>query len=449
MKLLRDEPQQLLVLEAPALGIPPAAGHVAKVLIAGFAVAPVFFFGASLFGPDRPEPVIIGFALLFATFWLIGVWRVVVAARKALRFPRRVRVDRYAGELEIEEQGLLEGPRSDVYRLDRLQRARVATTLAKPALGESLSAQKRGPQPGVKLDLELLDARERPVRRELSFVVEHLDKREEVADFAYRLGRAAGLPYSRVLRSDPREMEIELLRDASHDTETVPLIEAPADYARDRVMPQAARAATQEKIAAFAPADFRGPARVAAWEPRREVRFKKPLGFAAVGCLPFAALVLVGPAAFVFLRSDNAGVAGRIGISAFLGVFGLIFGLVAAAAVASALPRRVTLDWSSQTLEVAGLLRRSTRPLSDIAELELKCVRTYHSGGKNSSAYHSYRCDVVGHMRGTPEGNPAAEVLVATDEFREDADSPYRMTLPLTAELADALGVKRRVTDFA
>jgi hypothetical protein len=270
-----------------------------------------------------------------------------------------------------------------------------------------------------------------------------------VADLAYRFGKAADLPFFRVVRSDPRELEIELVREAEQGTDTVPHIEGPADYAGDRVLPQAARAATQEKVAAFAAADFQGPARVAVWEPRREVRFAKPLGLAALGCLPFVGLVLVGPAAFVFLRTEPPELAPRIMISVLFGIFGLIIGLIAVAAVVAALPRRVTLDWGAQTLEVSGLLHRTTRPLSDIGELELKCVRTYHRGGRNSRAYHSYRCDVIGHLRNVPEGQRATEVLVASEEFREDADSPYRMTLPLVAELAEALGVKRRVTDYA
>ena len=449
MKLLRDEPQQLLVLESPALGIPRAVGYVVKLLVFGFAVAPVLFFAVPMLGSGRPELPLLAFGAMFALFWMVGASRVFVGLRKTLRFPRRIRVDRYAGELEIEEEGLLEGAKAEVFRLDRVQRVRVATTLAKPSLGEARSAVRGGPRPGVKLTLELVDARERAVRRELSFLVEHLDKREEVADFAYRFGRAAGLHYSRVLRSDPREMEIELQSEAGHGMETVPLIEGPADYARDRIVPQAGRAAAQEKIAVFAAADFRGPAQIAVWEPRREVRFVKPLGFAAIGCLPFVALIVLGPTAFVFLRTEPSDIGGRIVMSVFLGIFGLIFGLVAVAAVGAALPRRVRLDWSAHTLEVGGLVRRSTRPLSDIAELELKCVRTYHRGGKNSSAYNSYRCDVIGHMRGGAEGQAATEVLVTTEEFREDADSPYRMTLPLAVELAEALGVKRRVTDYS
>ncbi len=37
-----------------------------------------------------------------------------------------------------------------------------------------------------------------------------------------------------------------------------------------------------------------------------------------------------------------------------------------------------------------------------------------------------------------PRGNP-----------REDPDTPYRRTLPLVTELAETLGVERRVTDYS
>ncbi|HET7293405.1 MAG TPA: hypothetical protein VFM88_13350 [Vicinamibacteria bacterium] len=444
MKILRDEPQQLLVVEAPALGIPPAVGIVLKVVVFGIALAPLFFFSGSFFAPE-PEPLpVMAFVAVATLAWLFVLLYFYRYARRAWRLPRRIRVDRYARELEIEEEGLLDGKRSEVLPLDRVQRVRVATTLARGALSEG-----RTRRPGIRLALDLIDARARPARRELDFVVEHLDKREEVADFAYRFARAAGLPYSRVLRSDPRELEIELVREAGQETETVPLLDGPANYAKDRVAPQATRAATQEKIAPFAPADFRGLARVAVWQPRQEVRFHKPLGFAAVGCLPFVAALAAGPVAFVLVRPEGPGLAPRVVASLIVGTFGLVIGLVALGGVLSALPRSVTLDWTAHTLTVGGLMRRSARPLSDIDELELKCVRTYHRGGKNSASYNSYRCDVIGHMRGGSQEQETSEVLVASAEFREDPDSPYRMTLPLATELADALGVKRRVTDYA
>jgi hypothetical protein len=128
-------------------------------------------------------------------------------------------------------------------------------------------------------------------------------------------------------------------------------------------------------------------------------------------------------------------------------VFGLVIALVAAVVIAAALPRRVTVDWSAQTITVGGLFRRKTIALADVTVLEMHCVRTYHSGGKNSSSYHSYRCDLQAHLRpGAGEKKPL--VLVATRSFREDPDTPYRSTLPLATELAEAMGVSRRVTDF-
>jgi hypothetical protein len=131
-----------------------------------------------------------------------------------------------------------------------------------------------------------------------------------------------------------------------------------------------------------------------------------------------------------------------------VGMFGLFVGLIALAAVAAALPRRLTIDWSRQTLSIGGPFTRTEIPLPDVAAIEAKCVRTHHSGGKNSSSYHSYRCEVVVHRRdSTSAGKPI--VLVQTREFREDPDTPYRRTLPLVTELAEALGVERRVTDYS
>jgi hypothetical protein len=75
-------------------------------------------------------------------------------------------------------------------------------------------------------------------------------------------------------------------------------------------------------------------------------------------------------------------------------------------------------------------------------------VHTFHRGGKNSSSYHSYRCEVHLHRRDPAPANKPV-VLVKTTEFREDPDTPYRRALPLATELAEALGIERRVTDYS
>jgi hypothetical protein len=142
MKLVRDEPQQLLVLESPGLGVPRFVGWLVKLIAVGFAVAPLVILGPLFMGPQRPELPFIIFGAFFGLFWVVGAGSILRGVRKMLRFPRRIRVDRYAGELEIEDESLLDGKRADIVRLDRLRRVRVATTLAAPSFGESLSGHQ-------------------------------------------------------------------------------------------------------------------------------------------------------------------------------------------------------------------------------------------------------------------------------------------------------------------
>src|SRR5207253_132286 len=94
--------------------------------------------------------------------------------------------------------------------------------------------------------------------RKLPLVVDALDKREEIADLAYRLGSVAGMPYQRVVRNDPQEIEIELGREGTMDFTRTPAIEAHADYVSDVVTPAAVGAAEREAIPKFDPAQLSG-----------------------------------------------------------------------------------------------------------------------------------------------------------------------------------------------
>ncbi len=450
MKIVRDEPQQLLVLETAKPGVPVGAFGCLTAGIFGLVFGvPCVGFVVSGFqpGPDRSSLLVGAF---FVVFGLVISTAVFSAMRNRTRYPLRVRVDRYASELEIAEAGLLGSGRTLVVPLDRITRIEVGSAMVPPNVGDLASGiLVKGPKSGVRLKVEWRDG-ENSESHALAFSVDDLNLREEVADFAYRIGRAAGLFYSRVLRSDPRELEIEVTRERGPGCEALPVIESPAEYAHDRVLAPALKAASEEKVPAFAPAEFQADLKVAVWEPRREVRFRRPLGFAAFGCLPFTLLVLLGPVVFVLMgRVDTSDEpAARWAVSGMAGVFGLVMGLFAMAGVASGLPKSVTLDWAANSLEMRGVIRVESRALSDIRELELKCVRTYRSGGKNSPSYHTYRCDLVGHLQRSEDGKPSL-VLVATNEFREDPATPYRISLPLATELAAALGVPRKVTEFS
>jgi hypothetical protein len=307
-------------------------------------------------------------------------------------------------------------------------------------------------KPNVRITIRIDDGSRKPRTRVLSLHVEGLDRREEVADLAYRLGAACGLSYQRVVRSDPRDIELEVSASMGPGHERIPTLEGRANYAADVFSAAAAAAAAEDRVPPFDPSQFPSDHEVAKWVPGREVRFRKPLGSAAIGCLPFViAGFLAGPALFLFSasRRPDAALADRLVPSAFLGFFGLIVGGIALVAVAAALPRRVTIDWALQTISIGGLFTRSAIPLGDVAAIEANCVDTFHRGGKNSSSYHTYRCDVQVHLRGATASAGKPVVLVATKEFREDPDTPYRRTLPLVTELAEALGVERRVMDYS
>jgi len=287
--------------------------------------------------------------------------------------------------------------------------------------------------------------------RVLELHVEGVDRREEVADLAYRLGAACGLSYQRVVRSDPRDIELDVTPSMGPGHERIPRLEGAANYAADVFSKAAVTAAADERVPPFDPAGFPSDHTVAKWLPGRQVQLRKPLGFAAVGCLPFAiAGLLLGPGLYVLSASRRPEVAAfeRFVPSLGVGMFGLFVGLIALLAVAAALPRRLTIDWARQSISIGGLFSRTEIPLPDVAAIEAKCVRTHHSGGKNSSSYHSYRCEVLVHRR-DPASAGKPVVLLQTREFREDPDTPYRRTIPLVTELAEALGVERRVTDYS
>ncbi len=449
MRIVRDEPQQLLVLETAKPSVPVGAFGCLTAGIFGlvFGVPSVGFVVTGFQpGADRASLLVGGF---FVVFGFVISAAVFSGMRNRTRYPLRVSVDRYARQLTTVEGGLLGSGRTRVIPLDRIARLVVGSALVPPNLGDLAAGRLlKGPKSGVKLSVEWRDGDEAS-SHSLLFSVEDVDKREEVADIAYRIGHAAGLFYTRVLRSDSRELEIEVTRDRGVGAGALPAIDAPAEYAKDRVVPQALRAASEEKVPAFVPAGFLSEMKVEVWEPRREVRFRKPLGFAAIGCLPFTLLVLAGPALFLAMSQANTAEdpSARWIASGVAGLFSLILGLVAMVGVASAMPKRVTLDWTANSLELRGLARSVSHALSDLRELELKCVRTYRSGGKNSPSYHSYRCEIVGHLRQGATGQ--APVLIATSEFREDPATPYRLGLPLATELAAALNVPRKVTEFS
>jgi hypothetical protein len=410
LKVTADEPGQLLVLEGERLALPTMLTGVVGGLVGGLVGSLVSLAGAE----DSEE-------------W----WR-----------PRRVHVDREAGTITIDDvQVLRSEDRSQAIALRDVRALTVRTRYAPPA----------GQQKAHPFDLDhprhveaILDRGDgatgvRVVRLE----IQGIDSSEKVADLAYRLGAAMGLRHQRVVRSDPRRLEVEMRAEPGPGLEPMPPLEGAADYIGGRVSSGAARAAAEPRIAAFEPAAWPSASRVTRWSPGDEVRFDKPLEGVAVGCLPVALGGLaVGPALWFFLHD--------ITVAAIASALGLAFAGVAMALIAASLPGHVRIDWAGQELTVKSGFRRRRVPLHRVAALELECVRRYSSGsGRSRGGYNAYQCRLRAHVRGETSTATEPLELVSTRTIDRDPEAPYDAALPLTKALAEALSVEWRVTDYA
>jgi len=440
------------VLEGTVPRIPAAGLGCIAAFLLPFVVTSAWYLGASLFRGLSSDPLNLAITAFTTLFWAAVVTSLVRVVRRRAWMPSQLRADRDAGIVELLERSLLTGrERREAVPLAELAGLSLETVTRRRIDARTRDLAGEAFDPNVRIRLRIDVGSRKPRVRVLELHVEGVDRREEVADLAYRLGAACGLSYQRVVRSDPRDIELDVTPSMGPGHERIPRLEGAANYAADVFSKAAVTAAADERVPPFDPAGFPSDHTVAKWLPGRQVQLRKPLGFAAVGCLPFAiAGLLLGPGLYVLSASRRPEVAAfeRFVPSLGVGMFGLFVGLIALLAVAAALPRRLTIDWARQSISIGGLFSRTEIPLPDVAAIEAKCVRTHHSGGKNSSSYHSYRCEVVVHRR-DPASAGKPVVLLQTREFREDPDTPYRRTIPLVTELAEALGVERRVTDYS
>ncbi len=402
VRITADEPGRLLALEAETAAVPEALSSFVRGLVRMTGVG------------DDDE-------------W----WR-----------PKRLRIDRATGTLTIVEgHALRDEERTETIALSDVTGLTVRTRYAAPS-GRDPAVP---PSPDAPRHLQAVahvrdgpgDPRDRPIPLQVLGV----DTREKAADFAYRLGAALGLRHQRLVRGDPRRIEISMTREDAPGSESLPSIDGPADYWGDKVVAAAVAAAAALRIGAPDPARFPGKGRITRWSPGDEVRYHKAFEGLAIGCFPVAlAGLLAAPAAW-WLSGDAAATVVAL-------VVGLLFGGMALVVIAKSLPLDLRILWPEQAIVVKGLFNARGIPFREVASLELQCVRTYQSGSRSQSAYNNYSCHLRAHVRapGTLEARPVD--LISTRSFKADAETPYDAALPLTKGLAEALGVEWRVTDY-
>jgi hypothetical protein len=412
LKVTADEPGELFALEGQKLALPSVAtGHLAGAVV-GIASGLLAISGQA----DSET-----------------LWR-----------PFRVRASRADGQLAIDDiQVVRDEKRSESIALEQVEALTLATR-HQPAASRAKQPPFSADHPRtVELTLQLRETSGAVRERRLRLQVQGVDSCEKVADLAYRLGAVLGFSHQRVVRSDPRRIEIEMARDAAPELDAMPPLPERADYARGRVAPAASRAAAELRMRAPNAAHFpTKQLRVVRWAPGDEVRVDKPLEGAAMGCLPVAILGLAAGPVFWYLSRQTIG-------TLIISALGLLFGGLALVLVATSLPRRVRLAWADRELVVSGLLTRRRIPFDSLAALELRCVRLWNErGSRGQSAHRMYYCTLQAQVRGSNTTDTKAVELMSTLQFEDDPEAPYDATLPLTRQLADALGIPWRVIDY-
>jgi hypothetical protein len=450
MKITRDVPGSRLTLEGDAPRIPPGAPSAILFVVS------LPFFGYTLWSLPavfaegaEPGQRIAAFAL--SLFWFSLYFATARAMRQRGRWPTGVDADRTAGELRLRQSRYFGGVTPEaIIPLAQIEGITVRRTVKAPSLFDPLRPVKEGPGVALTFRIRGEGAFSGLESREVACGIEHLDRTEEVADLALRLGAATGLTFFRTVRSDTRDVEVELRRGIETGFREVPAGLGRADYAKDLVAAPARAIADTETVPPFEPKGFRGDHRIAVWTPGTEVRFRKPLSMFAIGCLPFTLLVFAGPLAFFFIRmvgaTDGTETGSRLLVSVVLGLFGLLFGVIAMVAVASSLPRTALVDWTTRKVEVRTLTKRRQIVFDEVQAVEMKALHHLSTG---KSPRHYYWCEVGLQVRNETTGDVAYEVLLATERLTDDPDAPPRIALPLATELAKALGVPRRVSDYS
>jgi hypothetical protein len=442
-----DEPGVRLFLSRPRAGL--SAGLIAgELVLLALLLIP---FGTIAYinrtwGPMARSHVVfevVGY--VFLAGWCltllikgVGLVRITLGAES-------LRVDGASAEIRLVERSAF-GLFSRDERMPTSLVSKVAFSLQSEVQRRGMPSTLTGPL-ALRVTFTLLEGSGKRGVRHVStlFRVAWLDRREEVVDFALRLGAAAGFASYRITRSDSREIDVELDRGGLDLVPIPPM--APASYVHDRIPAGTREALAQERVPHFAPEAFDSAYTVLDWHLGERVVLRKPFPWGVpAGCLPF---VLAPLAVFLMvLKSDN----GQPNRALFLVVTGVAFlGLLGLFIHWARMdrPRRVEIDWRRGRLLVEGWREQVDVPLAAVRAVEMRGVKVFSSGGSRGPSYYTHHCEIrLEHDDG--RGGPTTSTeLCSTRSRRDDPAEPWRAALPLAADLAEALGVERRIIDYS
>ena len=374
----------------------------------------------------------LGLTALVATPWR-GLWAILVhgAGRDALDLvPSAIWAaaglfilvgvfggHRLEGLCADRDAGRLEWRRSHVLGLVRWTGGWALESLG--GLTVALAAREGPPRSGAwPLRLTL---RRRPGQgsreRRIDLRVAGLDRTDEIADFALRLGAAAGMRFYRVTTNVGGRFAIELRAEGGPGLEPVPVVEGRARYEANAVSRAAATAAATERLPAFDPATFPGTARVSSWDPGREVRFERGWSLPIL-LSPLLLAVFLGPLAFFRLPSlQTMPLLPRIVSLGMITLVGIGLAVIGGAGLNEGRPRRVSLDWTTRLLHVDAPGHRRVIPFTDVSTVELRHKKLETGRVSGRMVRRSYWSQVRLCLRAPAD--PSDELFAETKPFRE------------------------------
>ena len=185
---------------------------------------------------------------------------------------------------------------------------------------------------------------------------------------------------------------------------------------------------------------------------------KKPFAWGTLGCLPPAlASLLLGPACYLLQAAPHGrnltvadlaalrwsgDVGGRLPFAVIIGVVGLAPCFILYGLFRDAWPRRVAFDWTRRTIKFRGFLLGPQVSFDDVTAVEVTRVRT-----PLPSPTGSYLCEVHLEVQDRATSEARRMFLVRTTPYVDDRVTPYAQAVPLGTELAEAMGVERRVRE--
>jgi hypothetical protein len=448
LKVVQDSAGSRLTLTGEGTTLPREALFVVLIAPLPLLAIPSFVLWHILHTSEDPEGVLV------ALLWLAVTIGILVKIGAAIRsFPALFDIDRGAGVARLGHRQFFGGELEEkVFGLDRIRRVTVLR-LAPARSGAS--------QLSVTFDLAP-GSTALPEVAAMDMSVDALDEAKDVATFALRLGAAVGLPHSRVVRNDPRTVQVELASEPFPPASAAesPAREAPpapaGPPAPAALEEQAATAVAREKIAAFDPASFGSLHDVKVWKPGTEVVFHRSFGFWGWLSVAAAACIVAGPLAYFWVESGSElaqqmtdSVAGQYMMIVVAGTIGLVLGGAGLAGIASNLPGTIRLDWTGRLVSIReGRWKAVIIPMDSISAVELDCIHE-EQGGRSASdnvVIHNYCCNVRLRWRNSADADEVTRLVETYDA--SEPDPPYRAALPLVTELARALGVERRVNDY-